>query len=119
MTQLTILFLRHGQTNWNKAGRWQGRADIPINETGQQQAEALCQRLKSWPIDTIYTSDLQRCVQTAVPLANELGLELIKTQLWRERDVGFFRQDGQPFATPAQDRGRECQTRNATRARTG
>ncbi len=90
MTQLTILFMRHGQTDWNKAGRWQGHADIPLNETGQQQAEALCHRLKSWPIDTIYTSDLQRCVQTAVPLATALGLEPIKTQLWRERDVGDF-----------------------------
>jgi broad specificity phosphatase PhoE len=90
VTQLTILFLRHGQTDWNKAGRWQGHADIPLNETGQRQAEALCQRLRNWPIETIYTSDLQRCVQTAVPLANELGLEPIETELWRERDVGDF-----------------------------
>ncbi|MBK8901673.1 MAG: histidine phosphatase family protein [Anaerolineaceae bacterium] len=90
MKHLTILLLRHGQTAWNQAGRWQGHADIPLNETGQKQAEALCQRLRSWPIDTIYTSDLQRCVQTAVPLANELGIEPIKTELWRERDVGDF-----------------------------
>lgn len=90
MTHLTILFARHGQTDWNKAGRWQGHADIPLNETGQQQAAALRNRLKSWPIDTIYTSDLQRCVQTAVPLATELGLEPIKLTAWRERDVGDF-----------------------------
>ncbi|MBK7895315.1 MAG: histidine phosphatase family protein [Candidatus Promineifilaceae bacterium] len=90
MTHLTILLTRHGQTDWNKAGRWQGHADIPLNETGQQQAAALCQRLKSWPIDAIYTSDLQRCVQTAVPLATELGLEPIKLPIWRERDVGDF-----------------------------
>ena len=90
MTHLTILFARHGQTDWNKAGRWQGHTDIPLNETGQQQAAALCQRLKSWPIDAIYTSDLQRCVQTAVPLATTLGLEPIKTEIWRERDVGDF-----------------------------
>lgn len=82
--------MRHGQTDWNQAGRWQGHADIPLNETGQKQAQALCQRLRSWPIDTVYTSDLQRCVQTAEPLANELGLEPIKTELWRERDVGDF-----------------------------
>lgn len=90
MTQLTILLMRHGQTDWNQAGRWQGHADIPLNETGQAQAEALCQRLKSWPIETIYTSDLQRCVQTAVPLADSLGLEPVRTRLWRERDVGDF-----------------------------
>jgi broad specificity phosphatase PhoE len=90
LTHLTILLTRHGQTDWNKAGRWQGHADIPLNETGQQQAAALCQRLQSWPIDTIYTSDLQRCVQTATPLANTLGLEPIKASIWRERDVGDF-----------------------------
>ncbi len=90
MTHLSILFLRHGQTDWNKAGRWQGHADIPLNDTGKQQAELLCQRLQSWPIEAIYTSDLQRCVQTAVPLASTLGLEPIKAPLWRERDVGGF-----------------------------
>lgn len=90
MTQLTILLTRHGQTDWNKAGRWQGFADIPLNETGQQQAAALSERLKSWPIGTIYTSDLARCVETAVPLANALGLDPIKKPIWRERDVGDF-----------------------------
>lgn len=90
MTHLTILLTRHGQTDWNKAGRWQGHTDIPLNEAGQQQAAALGQRLQSWPIDTIYTSDLQRCVQTAVPLANTLALEPIKAPIWRERDVGDF-----------------------------
>lgn len=90
MTQLTILFMRHGQTDWNKAGRWQGHADIPLNETGKMQAEALCKRLKDWPIEKIYTSDLQRCVQTAVPLARSLGFEPTLAPIWRERDVGDF-----------------------------
>ena len=90
MTLLTILLLRHGQTDWNHSGRWQGHADSPLYETGQKQAAALCQRLRSWPIDTIYTSDLQRCVQTAEPLAAELGIAPIKKKVWRERDVGDF-----------------------------
>jgi 2,3-bisphosphoglycerate-dependent phosphoglycerate mutase len=90
VTKLTILLTRHGQTDWNRVGRWQGHTDIPLNETGQQQAQALCQRLHGWPIETIYSSDLQRCVQTAVPLANALGLEPILTPIWRERDVGDF-----------------------------
>lgn len=90
MTQLTILLTRHGQTDWNKVGRWQGHADIPLNETGQQQAQALGERLKNWPIDTIYTSDLQRCVQTAAPLADTLGIEPALAPIWRERHVGDF-----------------------------
>jgi broad specificity phosphatase PhoE len=87
---LTILLTRHGQTDWNKAGRWQGHADVPLNKTGQQQAAALRQRLQNWPIETIYTSDLQRCVQTAVPLAKALGIKPILAPIWRERDVGDF-----------------------------
>ncbi|MEZ4590610.1 MAG: histidine phosphatase family protein [Chloroflexota bacterium] len=61
-----------------QGGPLAGAYRYSLNETGQQQATALSQRLKNWPIDTIYTSDLQRCVQTAVPLATELGLEPIK-----------------------------------------
>ena len=90
MTHLTILLIRHGQTDWNKAGRWQGFADIPLNETGHQQASAICQRLQSWPIEAIYTSDLQRCVQTATPMATAHGLDLQLAPVWRERDVGDF-----------------------------
>lgn len=90
MTHLTILLMRHGQTDWNKAGRWQGHADIPLNETGQQQAAALCERLQGWSIDAVYTSDLQRCVQTAVPLATALGIKPTLAPVWRERDVGDF-----------------------------
>ena len=90
MTHLTILLTRHGETDWNKAGRWQGHADIPLNEKGHQQAAALCQRLQSWPIETVYTSDLQRCVQTAVPLAKALDIQPTLAPIWRERDVGDF-----------------------------
>lgn len=90
MTKLTILLIRHGQTDWNLTGRWQGLADIPLNETGKQQAEALCRRLHRWPIEKIYTSDLKRCVQTAAPLAKALGIEPTLAPLWRERDVGDF-----------------------------
>jgi broad specificity phosphatase PhoE len=90
LTHLTILLARHGQTDWNKDGRWQGHADIPLNETGRQQAAALRQRLQSWPISAIYTSDLQRCVQTAVPLAQALDLKPTLAPIWRERDVGDF-----------------------------
>jgi broad specificity phosphatase PhoE len=82
--------MRHGQTDWNKAGRWQGHTDIPLNEIGKMQAEALCYRLKNWPIEKIYTSDLQRCWQTAVPLAESLGFEPTLSPIWRERDVGDF-----------------------------
>ena len=90
MAHLKILLIRHGQTEWNRTGRWQGHADIALNETGQQQAEALCRRLGVWPIEKLYTSDLKRCAQTAVPLAAALEQEVILAPIWRERDVGEF-----------------------------
>jgi len=86
----TLLLIRHGLTDWNEAGRWQGHADIPLNETGQQQAAQLAVRLADWPIEAIISSDLQRCKQTAVPLAAHHQLEPDFDALWRERDVGDF-----------------------------
>jgi broad specificity phosphatase PhoE len=86
----TLLLIRHGRTDWNVAGKWQGLSDIPLNETGCHQAEALAKRLASWPIEAIISSDLQRCVQTAVPLATPHHLQPIFDPIWRERDVGDF-----------------------------
>ncbi|MCP5096041.1 MAG: histidine phosphatase family protein [Chloroflexi bacterium] len=86
----TLLLIRHGQTDWNVAGRWQGHADIPLNETGKAQANALAERLADWPIKAIYSSDLMRCVQTATAVSNTTGITPIYNPIWRERDVGEF-----------------------------
>ena len=85
-----ILFVRHGQTDWNVKGRWQGHADIPLNETGRAQAAALANRLADWPVTAVVTSDLQRCMQTAQPIGEAIGLQPIPDPIWRERDVGLF-----------------------------
>lgn len=86
----TILLIRHGQTDWNLNGRWQGHTDVPLNQTGIEQAEALAQRLADWPISHLYSSDLQRASQTAVILGEKLGIEPMVDPIWRERDVGAF-----------------------------
>lgn len=85
-----ILFVRHGQTDWNVERKWQGHADIPLNDTGKAQAAALAKRLQEWPIAAIVTSDLQRCIQTAQPIGKTVGLEPIPDPIWRERNVGAF-----------------------------
>lgn len=86
----TLLLIRHGQTDWNVAKKWQGHADIPLNDTGLAQAEALAARLQKWPIENIITSDLLRCSQTADVIGNKLNITPIADPLWRERDVGDF-----------------------------
>jgi broad specificity phosphatase PhoE len=86
----TLLLIRHGQTDHNAAGRWQGHLDVPLNEKGQAQAQALAQRLADWPIEAVYSSDLQRAMQTAVAIATPHTLQPTFDPIWRERDVGAF-----------------------------
>jgi broad specificity phosphatase PhoE len=88
--QTTILLIRHGLTDWNAEQRWQGHQDIPLNETGIDQARALARRLANWPIQALYSSDLKRAAQTADILAEAVGLQVIHDRAWRERDAGAF-----------------------------
>ena len=85
----TILFVRHGQTDWNVAGRWQGFTDIPLNEVGKRQAELVARRMGGWPIGAIYTSDLSRAAETARTIAAAHdGLDVVVDPAWRERGLG-------------------------------
>jgi broad specificity phosphatase PhoE len=83
-----ILLARHGETDWNREGRWQGHTDRPLNATGLAQAEALGRRLAGEHIDALYTSDLLRASQTAAAVARKTGVEAIPTPGLREVDVG-------------------------------
>lgn len=85
-----VLIIRHAETAWNVAGRWQGHMDVPLNETGHQQAIALANYLRDEPIQRIYTSDLQRARQTAQHIADRLAIPLIADERLRELNVGVF-----------------------------
>jgi phosphoserine phosphatase len=67
---------RHGETNWNRAGRYQGQQESELTELGKRQAVALSDTLSPGRPGRIIASPLQRCVQTARPLALHLGLEV-------------------------------------------
>ncbi|MGD9792334.1 MAG: histidine phosphatase family protein [Acidimicrobiia bacterium] len=82
-----VLLLRHGQSEWNAEGRWQGLADPPLSDLGRQQAYVAVQHLGT--VDDIVASDLQRAAQTAEILSNGIGVGpvLLDPRL-RERDAG-------------------------------
>ena len=90
-----ILFIRHGETAWNRIKRIQGHIDIPLNETGFVQARHLAVRLASElsagrGLDAVYASDLLRARQTAEPAVAALGLPLNQSEGLRERAYGAF-----------------------------
>ncbi len=66
-----VLVLRHGESEWNVAGRWQGRADVPLTERGHRQALLAAERLD--PVDAIVASTLQRASRTAELIGTALG----------------------------------------------
>jgi len=71
-----ILLVRHGLTDWNKAHRFQGRTDVPLNEEGLAQAEKTARRIEDWPVDAVYSSPLTRTRQTADVLAARHGKDV-------------------------------------------
>lgn len=87
-----VLFLaRHGETSWNREGRWQGHTDVALNETGHGQARALAEVLRAHAVRRIHTSDLRRARQTAEAVAAALGVsQLVIDPDLRERSFGIF-----------------------------
>ncbi|MFN8566065.1 MAG: histidine phosphatase family protein [Kouleothrix sp.] len=66
---MRLIIVRHGESEWNRIGRYQGQQDAPLSELGVRQAEALGGRLQREPFDVIFTSPLQRAAQTAQAIA--------------------------------------------------
>jgi phosphoserine phosphatase len=100
--EIRILLVRHGETDWNKAYRFQGKSDIPLNQTGRDQTYALAWALEKEPIAAIYSSPLLRAVETAriikeshptIPIFQDEGLA--------EMDLGEF--EGMPATQWAEE----------------
>ena len=83
----SIALVRHGQSEWNAVGRWQGWADPPLSALGRDQARQAVDAVG--PVDVVVSSDLRRALDTAAILAAGLGLEKPAVlPALRERDVG-------------------------------
>ena len=91
--RMTYLFLiRHGENEWVETGKLAGRTlDVHLNEKGHQQSASLADRLANQPISAIYSSPLVRCVETAQPLAQRLGLPIREEADLLEVDYGDWR----------------------------
>ena len=86
----TILLARHGETDWNREGRFQGHADPPLNRTGRAQAVDLSVALMAEQLAAVYSSPLRRALETAEVLAASHGLEPVPVDDLREVDVGSW-----------------------------
>jgi probable phosphoglycerate mutase len=73
---MPIALIRHGQTDWNRALRIQGATDVPLNDTGREQARGIVERLDASRWDAVVSSPLSRARETAQILAEGLGIEL-------------------------------------------
>lgn len=85
-----ITLVRHGETDYNAVGRYQGHVQISLNANGQHQAALVCARLAARPVDAIYSSDLTRCIQTIQRLVDRSALPLTLEPRLREIDVGLW-----------------------------
>ncbi len=86
MTRLYLI--RHGETDWNVEGRWQGQADVPLNARGREQAQRVARALRDVPFAAIYSSDLSRARETAEALARVVGLPVREDPRLREIHQG-------------------------------
>ena len=86
----TLYLVRHGETEWNRIGRWQGHTDVELNDRGREQARELAARLADIAIDVIYSSDLKRAHETALIVAELKRMPVTTDVGLREIDVGSW-----------------------------
>ncbi len=89
---IRVLLIRHGETTWNRDGRWQGHADVELSELGRLQAARLAASLgKLEPsLQVLYSSDLRRARDTAHEVAAMTGASVVVDPAWREIAVGSW-----------------------------
>ncbi|MET3381989.1 histidine phosphatase family protein [Variovorax paradoxus] len=88
-TTTDLILIRHGETAWNRELRFQGHADVPLNDIGHEQARRLGLRLAGeTAVQHIISSDLMRAQQTAAPAASQLSLPVVTSAGLREQFFG-------------------------------
>jgi len=85
---MKICVVRHGETDWNKIGRIQGREDIPLNSSGEKQSQQVASYLRDAAWSAVITSPLLRAKQTAHIIAETLKIDVYEDVDFIERDYG-------------------------------
>jgi alpha-ribazole phosphatase len=83
-----LVCVRHGRTNWNLAGRFQGQTDVPLDDEGRAQARALASFLQTLSFDYAVASDRARARETAEIITQGRKLALVRDAGWREMQFG-------------------------------
>ena len=99
MTVDTALFIRHGETAYNRQRRLQGALPVPLNERGRAQSRQLAEYLRQIPLEAIYASPRARAWQTAAIIGEALAQPIIADERLAEIDFGDF--EGHTFAEVA------------------
>ena len=83
-----LYLIRHGETDYNKALRFQGHTDIPLNREGLEQAQKMAAYFRTTPLAAVYSSTLQRACRTAEILGTVKNLTPVKVEAFREIHFG-------------------------------
>ena len=85
-----LIVVRHGETDYNREGRYQGSIDVDLNEAGRRQVRQLAEELTTVAIDRIISSPLKRARETAAIIAAKRNLEVEQIEEFAERNLGSF-----------------------------
>ena len=88
MSDTLLILVRHGQTHWNVAHRFQGQQDSDLTTLGQSQAAQVARALQRFQPTRFFASDLGRAQATATIISQTLGLPASPDPRWRERNFG-------------------------------
>ena len=91
-----LLLVRHGESEFNHAGRFAGFSDVDLTDTGRWQVERLRERIAEEKIDAVYSSDLKRAVRTAEIAMEGRGIPI--TTCAEVREINYGEVDGLPFS---------------------
>jgi broad specificity phosphatase PhoE len=107
-----LILVRHGQTAWHAESRHVGNADIPLDDTGKEQARRVAEHLAGTDIDAAFSSPLSRCLETARLVAEPHGLPVVTDGRLREMDMGEW--SGETYEAVAEKYGDiiSCWTRD-------